>query len=106
MNSNQWIIRNGSVTHKVTNETCEFGLNGEIYDIQVSGNSAGFSALIRNVVVANRIIRQSNTQFDPEVFLQSGEELVVRLPISMLESIKSMLKIPNLKQQLVIANRS
>jgi hypothetical protein len=101
-----WTVnKQGSVQHKVTAETSNFGLNGEVYDIQPYGDNAGFSVIIRNVVIANGIIREGLTRYDKTDNLMSGEELVQRFEYSLLENIRRLLDIQPVEQQVIIANR-
>lgn len=103
----QWRINKQSqIEHSVTRETSEFGFNGELYDVIPQGDSAGFSVVMSNTVLAGMLIQDSMTQYEPGTLLEPGEELVLRRPINELDRFRSWLKIPDLEHQLAIANRS
>lgn len=108
--SNMWFINNHhQIEHSVTGETSNFGYNGELYDRIPEGESAGFTLLITNTLIANKLIKQGITRYLTDTVLKSGEELVVRLPIEYLTKVIDLMGIfdtPNIKHRLAIANRS
>ncbi len=108
--NNQWFINKQSqIEHRVTRETTEVGYNGELYDVTIQQDRADFSVLLRNIVVAGELSQAIKLKYGPDTRMQPGEEIVLRykdISIELLDYMRRLLEIPDLRTQLAIANRS